>query len=133
MEKFKIICSKILECLPSSSKIELDRRFAASLVTIDNEDIETVKNNLEGFFENKWDSSSIKKASKPEKKLVKNFSGLQSGQILFTAIDENMILFGAWWPWGDNSKVSLRIGFFSLNDKLDEEDVIKHLTEWFSL
>lgn len=133
MEKFKDISLKITECIPSTYKWEMDETFDASLVLIEKNDIEPVKEGLSKAFENQWDSSSIKKAPKTEKELSKFFSGIQKGQILFTISDDDIIFFGAWWPWGDYSKVSLRIGFFSLEKDLTRDEIKQNLTEWFSI
>jgi hypothetical protein len=43
-----------------------------------------------------------------------DLGGLMAGQILFTS-DPNrgVVLFCAWWPWGNGEKISIRIGLWS--------------------
>lgn len=114
MGNYDTFLQKIREQLPSSYQWEKDERFNAMLVVIENQDIEKVKNIIAGLFGSEWDKSTLGKASKPEQKAAKQLGKLQKGQIFFTKVDGNEIFFGAWWPWGDNSKVSLRTGVFQL-------------------
>ena len=45
-----------------------------------------------------------------------DLGGLMAGQILFTS-DPNrgVVLFCAWWPWGNGEKISIRVGLWSKN------------------
>ena len=113
MEKLHNLYSRIKECIPASYTWEVDDRFSTALVQIDINDSETIKKNISAVYNSRWDSSSIHKASQLEKNLAASFFGIKKRQTLFTSHGNDVLFFGAWWPWGDNSRVSLRIGFFS--------------------
>jgi hypothetical protein len=113
MEKLKDFFTMIVDSVPSSYNWEMDGRFSIPFVQLDIDDSNQVKESLSSIFENQWDSSSIGSASQLEKNLAQSFFGIQKGQILFTTSDDDTLLFCAWWPWGNGSNVSLRIGYFS--------------------
>ncbi len=113
MEKLKNLFEMLVQSVPSTYNWEMDGRFSTPFVQLDINDTKPVQESVSGIFDNQWDSSSIGKASPLEKNLAKSFFGIQKGQLLFTTQDDDILLFGAWWPWGDDSKVSLRIGYFS--------------------
>ena len=132
MEKFKEICNEIVESIPSTLKWEMDDRFDTTLIGLDVEETESVHENLCNIFGNCFDHKSIKKSSKPENKLSMKLGGVDKGQFLFTSMNESLVLFCAWWPWGDKSKVSLRVGLFDSNNSLMENsEIVKLLKEWF--
>lgn len=133
MEKLKEISIKTKGLAASESSWELDERFGTSLITIDIESAQSVQESISSVFENGYDHKTIKKASKIEKKLIKEF-GIQKNQMIYITVDGEILLFCAWWPWNDNSKVSLRIGLFALSDKvLDETESAALIKEWFTL
>jgi|GEM_PF-4440529 len=135
MESLKERCFKIRDYFSEAAPDmawKPDERFHACLLTFDGTKGETVKKDLLDKYINCYDSSTVKKASKQEIKLVKSFAGLEKGQLLFTAGEGEVTLFGAWWPWRDNSKISLRVGFFSIdNNAHDEADLFNIILEIF--
>ena len=115
---------------------QFDSHFNSLLFVFDEDWMDAVMMILSREFEERWDSDSIKNASKPIKKLVKSLYGIESGQFIFSIEnnDHDMALFAAWWPWGNNEKASLRISIFSPGQEIiDDGDVKKYLMEWFSL
>lgn len=112
MDTFEAFLEKVRGQVPSSYTWERDDRMNAWLVVINMNDSEQIKGSIAGLFGNTWDSSSLDKASKPEKAAAKSFGGIQKGQLLFTVLEGDSVFFGAWWPWGDGTKVSLRVGRF---------------------
>jgi len=134
MEKFKNTCAKLKDTISPEFKWEADDRFNTALISFDKGVADSIQETLSNLFENQFNSKTIKKATKQEKKLAKSLSGLSKEQLLFTSNGEELTLFGAWWPWGNSQKVSLRIGLFTLEKGLiEEEDVRKHLAEWFGV
>lgn len=113
MEKLKNLFTMIVDSVPSVYNWEMDGRFSTPFVQLDIDETKPVRERLSNIFDNQWDSSTISNASSLEKSLAKCFFGIEKGQVLFTTCDNDVILFCAWWPWGDNTKVSLRIGYFS--------------------
>jgi hypothetical protein len=58
-----------------------------------------------------WTSSSISGAPAAVAELAQRGGGLRPGQRLLTAeAVAGMIPYALWWPWGDQSMVSVRLG-----------------------
>jgi len=125
MEKINAILTGIRKSLPGSTKWEEDNRFNTLLTTASAVDADSLLKKLTPLFENIWNSSTSGKATKPEKKLMKSLSGINNDQMLFTSIEGETVLFAAWWPWGDKSKVSLRIGLFNGEMEINGRDQIR--------
>ena len=121
MDKLKTLFAMIVESVPPAYNWEMDGRFSTPFVQLDMGDTKPVKESMSSIFDNEWDSSSLNDASALEKNLAKCFFGIEKGQILFTTLENDIVLFCAWWPWGNNSKVSLRIGYFSEENKFFSE------------
>ncbi len=134
MGKIKNTCLLLKQSISPEFKWEMDNRLNASLISFNSGDAEAILENISKIFDNQFDSSSINKASKQEKKLAKTLFGITKGQFLFTTNEDDLTLFGAWWPWGDNSKISLRIGIFTIqNGLIDDDEIKKSLTDWFAI
>ncbi len=133
MEKFKKTCTEIKNRLSPALQWETDARFNTALISFEKDAVDSILGTISNIFENQFDTKSIKKATKQEKKLAKFLFGLSEGQLLFTSNMDDLTLFGAWWPWGNDEKVSLRIGIFTLEDNPEEEDIQRQLAEWFGL
>lgn len=132
MSKFETTCKAIKKLVPAKIKWEHDGRFNAALAALDRETADSLIDDITSCFENRYDHKTYKKGSKQEKKLAKALFGLSKGQFLFTSTDEEITLYGAWWPWGDNSSVSLRVGFFTISDgMLEGEEQTIQLKSWF--
>ncbi len=132
MKTLKNICSEIIN---NTTKIwDFDGRFDVSLTTFDSGDSTRIDKLLSKLFDNVYDHRSIKKSSKQEKMIAKNFSGLSKGQYLYTSTIDNITLYCAWWPWGDNLKISIRFGLFSLDEAvLDEETAASTIKNIFDI
>lgn len=132
MQKIIKTCPLIKEAIPTSSKWEMDERLLAALVVFQKEDTEAIRKALETVFERQHDSSSIKKGSDSDKALAESLFGISGNQLLFILDDGDLVLFGAWWPWGDGNKISLRIGIFTLNnDTLEKTEISGYLKKSF--
>lgn len=131
MEKFKEICDALKEAVPGEYPWEWDGRFDMPLVCIKEEAAVTIAKKLEALFEATYDQR-LKDGPKEIKKLAKALMGIKKGQLLFSTPIEDEYLFGAWWPWGDNSQVSFRVGLYSLNKGISEEaEDLETFRRWF--
>jgi hypothetical protein len=44
------------------------------------------------------------------------------------------MLFAAWWPWGNEAYISLRIGLRPADESpLGKEEIEKNLSDWFAI
>lgn len=134
MEKLKGICQHITGSLPEGTVWEMDGRFNTAATSLEKSTAEGIREKTLSNFDGEYDASSLKKAPKEIKGLIKKLSGLQKDQRLFLATEGENHLFCAWWPWGDGKRVSLRIGLYSANSGgLDEKEGDALLKEWFSI
>jgi hypothetical protein len=114
MKTLQEICEAIKD--KTTGNWEYDDRFSSALTVIKNDDAVSLMDTLTVLFEAKYDHKTIKKSDKITRKLAKEFSGMQNGQFLFTSYNGTDCLFAAWWPWGDNTRVSLRVGFYNTSN-----------------
>ncbi len=87
-----------------------DDRFQTALssfITIDSKQVEDL---LMPTFAFVWDAKSIRQASPIVQQIAADV-GLHPGQRLYTTDpNSSLVLFGAWWPWGNGETISLRMG-----------------------
>ncbi|OGS21786.1 MAG: hypothetical protein A2252_06570 [Elusimicrobia bacterium RIFOXYA2_FULL_39_19] len=115
-------CNNIKTALSETLKWRRDDRFELLLAEFKIENIEKVTAVLATELEQKWDAKTISSASKDIQKINKQLGGLRDAQLLYTAnINSKVILLCAWWPWGNNQNVSIRVGLKSLDNKLLSE------------
>jgi hypothetical protein len=63
-------------------------------------------------------AESVQAAPAGVKALIEKCGGLRASQLLFWGgeqMDETPGAFGLWWPWGDGTTVSLRIGLHDVD------------------
>ena len=135
LEKFKRICGQISLNLPASSKWKWDSEFNLASVVFDNDEADLIYFPLSDEFDQQWDYLTIDSSSQPITNYINSIFGLVPGQKIFTSTEESeLILFAAWWPWGDESKISLRVGLLPIEKQtLDQNEIKKLLTDWFNL
>ena len=64
-----------------------------------------------------WTSNSVSSAPDDVRTLTTACGGLRAGQKVFWGADELAPgAFGLWWPWGDGTTVSIRIGLHHLDE-----------------
>ena len=86
-------------------------------------------------FTHKWDFTTIQDAEAPVRDYFQAGFGVVPGQKVFSMDPVNdVVLFAAWWPWGDEARISLRLGLFSVSDAPLENAEIKNLIcRWLDL
>lgn len=66
---------------------------------------------LNPLFPDEWTAESFARAPDLVRELEERCGELRPGQLLMTGrAVAAMVPFAMWWPWGDGSKVSVRIG-----------------------
>lgn len=66
---------------------------------------------LEPVMTGDWTSSTLPSAPEPLRVLAEKCGGLRPGQRLLTGdAVAGLIPYALWWPWGDGSMVSVRLG-----------------------
>ena len=85
-------------------------------------------------FQNHWNFASISQADQAVNDFVHAEFGLMPGQALFTSrMVNNMVLGVAWWPWGSDDKVSMRVGLIPVNIDLQKDFVYQCLNQWLDI
>ena len=98
---------------------------------IDNKD--AVRAIVERYLSIVWDSSNIGKAPDIVQMIVNDLGGLRSGQLLFVSDpNQDALVFGVWWPWGDGKTISLRVAPY--DKRLSDAEIAELITllkGWF--
>lgn len=132
---FREICRKICLNIPSSCRWHWDPKRSMAVVVLEGEDAEMVFFPLFKEFRDYWNFSSVPPETEGVTEWVNNQFGLMPGQVVFTSYPLcNLVLCVAWWPWGDENKVSMRVGLIPTNRiKLREQSVWACLQRWLNI
>jgi hypothetical protein len=129
------VCRELLRAFRGGLSWKWDSRFETALAgfCVDNKD--RVRAILERHLSFTWDSSNIGNAPDIVRMINSHLGGLMSGQLLFSS-DPNQaaLVFCAWWPWGDGTTISIRLGLS--HKKLSESEKaeqIKVFKGWFGI
>lgn len=136
LEKFQSICGKILRNIPRNYTWlwEWDDMLNTTLVVFDTQHADFVLEVMRSVFEQEWDFFSFHDPDESVQAYFTEILGIVPGQTLFTTRIPPAILFAAWWPWGNNKSVSLRIGIYSTDDTiLNREEIENQLCQWFAI
>lgn len=128
-------CAAIASAAQGVLQWSFDPRFRASAATFATADQESIRTLLERGFGSCWTSKTIAQAPERARELCAKTGGLRPGQLLFGAnADSDPILFGAWWPWGNGTTISIRILFSARTlDEAAKATLLADFKDWFGL
>ena len=129
------VCQRISLNIPEQCPWRWDKEFNLALTVIDRQDEIMIELPLTLEFAHKWDFATINDAEAPICEFFQSGFGVVPGQKVFTTDPvDGIVLFAAWWPWGDDERISLRLGLLSLSEKqLDAAEVKKLICGWLNL
>lgn len=132
---FAEMCRKICLNIPDTCGWNWDGEREMAVVTLDIEDAELVFFPLFKEFNHHWDFSSPDQAEATAAIALNTKYGLMPGQAFFSSRPLcGLILFVAWWPWGKNDKISMRVGLIPAGKKRLKGDLaFKCLDRWLKL
>ena len=134
-DKYQQICHNISLNIPDQCNWEWDEKFHTTIVVFEKFDQDLIFFPITQEFDNRWDFSTIERSGEPFYDFFINRFGIIPGQMIFTAGgDVSQKLFAVWWPWGDDEKVSLRVGLFvneADTSSLDQTRAM--LMQWFNM
>ena len=134
LEPFKEICRKICLNIPATYRWQWDQQRNMAVIILEEEDAEIVFYPLFKEFRNHWNFASIDEVSEAVNKYIHSEYGLMPGQVFFTSNKVSDTILGvAWWPWGNNEKVSMRVGLIPVDIDLTDEFVLKCLSQWLNI
>ena len=110
-------------------------RFGAALAQFTAADTDKVIGLIRPHFVSMWDSSIIAEAGPRITDFCAQLGGLRSGQLLFASDpDQDILLFGAWWPWGNGQTISIRIIPAAKNlEESDKQAFTEQFKAWFGM
>jgi hypothetical protein len=109
-QELETICDSIFSETGSDIAWKWDKRFQALLSEFPCEEEEEVLSLLERNFETCWDEENITDAPRSIKNIVGQIGNLRKEQLLYsTDPSRDVIVLGAYWPWNNGKKFSLRI------------------------
>ncbi len=134
LEPFSTICRKICLNIPDTYTWEWDQTRNMAAIVLEEDDAEMVFYPLFKEFRNHWNFSSIGEAADAVNEYVHSAFGMMPGQALFTShMISNLVLGVAWWPWGSDDRVSMRVGLIPVKVKLSNDFVYRCLSNWLPL
>jgi hypothetical protein len=133
---FAEMCRKICLNIPNTYRWNWDQERKMAVVNLNKEDAELVFFPLFKEFRHHWDfSSNDQMAAASAAMEITSKYGLMPGQVFFSSrpICE-LVLFVAWWPWGSQDKVSMRVGVMPAGKKrLQKNMEFACLSRWLKL
>ncbi len=106
----KELCKELLDDFDQVLSWKWDNGFNALIAEFPTEKQTEVRSILERHLGITWDSNSIRKAPDTIKVKSGDLGDLRDKQLLFTTDPEaGVLIFAAWWPWGNGEVISVRI------------------------
>jgi hypothetical protein len=135
LNPFQEICRKICINIPGHYDWQWDEKRNMAAVVLQGEDAEMVFYPLFKEFSHHWNFSSAPPGTDGIQQYVNNQFGLMPGQVVFTSYPlHNLVLCVAWWPWGEDQKVSMRIGLIPVNNvRLRNGTTYECLRRWVKI
>jgi len=132
---FQEICRKICINIPNAYAWEWDEQRHMAMVVLQGEDAELVFFPLFKEFSHHWNFSSAPPKNASIIEWVNAKFGLMPGQVLFTSYPlHNLVLCVAWWPWGEDQMVSMRVGLIPVNKaRLRDGVAFQCLRRWLKI
>ena len=107
--------SSLLDSAIGALSWSWDGRFHTGVAVFGPSEKEAVLAALQAAFERSWNSDNQMDATDPVLMILNHLGGMMAGQLLFTtALDDDTVVYAAWWPWGDRKTISLRLAPFDL-------------------
>lgn len=85
-----------LSCIASAFGVEL---------------VEEAKSALQLAFPHQWSHRTLGQAPALLQQIAERSGGVRADQLLVSSAPvDGVVAYGLWWPWGDDTTISLRIG-----------------------
>lgn len=135
LDDLEAVCQRISLNIPENCPWRWDKEFNLALTVIDRKDEIMVELPLTLEFSHKWDFTTINDADAYIRDFFQAGFGVVPGQKVFTMDPfQGVVLYAAWWPWGDDERISLRLGLVSVSgEQLAKTDVKQLICRWLNL
>ena len=86
-------------------------------------------------FSHHWNFSSTTASKESITEYINSEYGVLPGQVFFTSNPlHNLVLFVAWWPWGNEGNVSMRVGLIPWNNFRLRDGFVYHcMKRWLHI
>ncbi len=135
LEPFKEICRKICLNIPPEYDWQWDDQRNMAVIVLGGDAVELVFLPLIKEFRHHLDFSTASQENPSVCQTINEQFGFMPGQVLFTSYPLcNLMLCVAWWPWGEQHKVSMRIGLIPDGKAAIQNDIAREcLTRWLHI
>ena len=112
-----------------------DDRFGTVLAEFLVENKDNIRELVGPYLGKAWDSSTIETAPDIVQTIAAELGSLRGDQLLFASDPEqDVLIYGAWWPWGNGETISLRLAPLDKNlSNTELAELKKQFRDWFSL
>jgi len=112
-----------------------DERFGTALAEFLVDRKDNIRELIEPYLGNVWDNSTIETAPDSVQVIAIKLGKLREDQLLFTSDpNQDVIIYGAWWPWGNGKNISLRLAPHKWNlSSTEQAELKKQFRGWFAL
>jgi len=126
------ICKNLLDDFHGMLSWKWDDWIGTILAEFDAGESADVRALLDKYLPVSWESANITTAPDIVQKLDRHLGGLRPTQFLFSSDpSSDDFVFCAWWPWGNQANISLRVGILSQDmSKEDDEKFNKRIRVW---
>jgi len=108
--QIKAGCKELLHDFDGLISFAWDGGFNALLAEFPARKQDEVRNVLTRHLNLTWDRKSMRSAPAILKESAGELGDLRNNQLLFTTDPAaSLLIFAAWWPWGNGERVSVRI------------------------
>ena len=109
-QELETICDSIFSETSKDVSWKWDERFHALLSEFPSDDSEEVISVLEKNFDMCWNEANINEAPLPVRNIASRLGEVRKNQLLFSSNPSREVLvLGAYWPWENGKRFSLRI------------------------
>ncbi len=131
--QIKDLCKELLNDFERVLSWKWDSGFNALVAEFSTDKQNEVRTVLERHLGFKWDSRSIRKAPEQIKTKSGDLGDLRDNQLLFTTDPEgNVLIFAAWWPWGNGEVISVRLASpSSAEQSSDTQGILSKIKSFF--
>ncbi len=135
LDPLEKICHRICLNIPDSYQWNWDEDRDMAYVALKRDDAEIVFYPLFKEFKYQWDFSSDDDSEETVIPQINSKFGLLPGQAFFSSRPVcDLILLVAWWPWGKDEKISMRVGLIPATEKSVPKGLsYKLLSRWLNL
>lgn len=107
---FEKLCQEMLDAFGGVLTWKWDPRFESLLIEFGQDNMQSIRDVLDKHLNYVWEKASLKQAPEVVQEVGDRLGGLMTNQLLFSSdTDKGIRIFCAWWPWGDQSTISIRL------------------------